>query len=194
MAHFNGHVRQLAAIPERLLAPLSERVASIGELWAVANETKPNNFDCFSSTRHIVFQFPDDLNSHQHSTYTNYWPDWRTLIEPIILAATRCYEYADGQTARIMLANVAPGGRIDRHVDEMASADLPHKIHVPIQTHPKARFFEGNAVYHLRRGFAYEVNNKIPHGVDNGSEAERVHLIFDFYDGSPHPAGAPPAA
>lgn len=187
MTHFNGHVRQLAPIKQPLLASLEARLANIGDLWDRADKEKPNKFECFDSTRHIVFQFPSDLNSHRHSRYTEHWPTWSHLIEPIIGAATACYGYAHGRTARIMLANIRPGGRINRHIDQMTSADIPHKIHVPIQTHPKVRFFEANASYYLKRGLAYEVNNKIMHGVDNGSIFDRIHLIFDYFDAPPKP-------
>lgn len=182
MCFFNGHVRQIASVPEALLSPLQQRIADSRGLWDQADASKPNRFACFPDTRHIVFQFPDDLSTHLVSSYSALWPDWEALIRPIIGLVTQGYGYHHGRTARIMLANVRPGGIISRHVDQMASADVPHKIHVPVITHPKVRFFEGEAAYFLQRGLAYEVNNKIPHGVQNGSTLERVHLIFDYYD------------
>ena len=68
------------------------------------------------------------------------------------------------------------------HMDENPSAIVPHKIHVPIKTDELAEFIEEKSSYYLKRGFAYEVNNRIAHGVKNKSENERIHLIFDYYD------------
>ena len=81
-----------------------------------------------------------------------------------------------------MLANICPGGEIGLHIDQNSAADVPHKIHVPVQTDEFSEFIEEESSYYLRRGFAYEVNNKIAHGVKNNSVNDRIHLIFDYYD------------
>lgn len=48
-------------------------------------------------------------------------------------------------------------------------------------THPKVQFVLEDRSYFLERGKAYEVNNRIRHGVTNHSDIDRVHLIFDYY-------------
>ena len=110
------------------------------------------------------------------------WNDWKSVLKPIISDVTRSYNFKLGKTARVMLANIAPGGIIGKHIDQNTSADIPHKIHIPIQTDELAEFYEEDSSYYLQRGYAYEVNNKILHGVKNGSTKERIHLIFDYYD------------
>ncbi len=54
----------------------------------------------------------------------------------------------------------------------------------PLITHPDVEFWEEDDAYHLRRGHAYEVNNKVLHGGCNPSPIDRVHLIFDYYEGA----------
>jgi len=100
----------------------------------------------------------------------------------LIKDVTSAYGYKKGKTARIILAKLYPGSDIGMHVDSYASADVPHKIHIPVQSNPHVRFMEEDSDYYLEPGYAYEVNNKILHGVRNKSAVERIHLIFDYYE------------
>ena len=137
-----------------------------------------------------MFQFPLGLSSHLESEYFESWIEWRPLVEPIIEHVAACYEYPGGRTARVMLAKLKAGAEIGRHIDRSPSAAVPHKIHVPIRTSPEVEFWERNATYHLDRGWAYEVNNRIRHGGRNPTTQDRIHLIFDYFDSD----GAGPSA
>lgn len=183
MCFFDGKVRDLGEVDSRLLADLKEQVALIDEaFWDEENSNKPNKFVKFDTTKHIVFQFPETTLSHRRSIFSSLWSDWERTIQPVIDQVTRPYQYKQGRTARIMLARLAAGGQIDLHVDRHPAADGPHKIHVPLQTHPKVEFWEEDASFYLAPGHAYEVNNKIMHGGANKSDEDRTHLIFDYYD------------
>lgn len=182
MADFGGDIRDLGAVPGPLLDTMQAKLEEDPALWLRADRVKPNRFGAFQgSTLHIVFQYPLDLRSHLRSGYADLWQEWREVVEPVVEAATRLYDYADGRTARIMLARLLPGKAIDRHVDGSPSAEVPHKIHVPLRTHPDVKFFVEDRAYHLQRGRAWEVNNRRHHEVRNGSEQDRVHLIFDYF-------------
>lgn len=182
MCYFNGHVIDLGKVDEQALAVLTDKVLSNGHLWDVENEKKRNKLECLTETRHIIFQFPASLQNHAVSKYTPLWDEWKSVLEPVIDGITKLYPFEDGKTARIMLANIIPGGQIGKHVDEYPAADVPHKIHVPLKTDESVYFIEEDSAYYLQRGNAYEVNNKVMHGVMNKSENERIHLIFDYYD------------
>jgi hypothetical protein len=184
MTDFDGDVRDLGPVPEPLLAGLERKIDEEPGLWLLADRVKPNRFGAFEGTTlHIVFQFPLDLRSHLRSGYAPFWSEWRDVVEPVVRHATRSYGYAGGRTARIMLARLLPGQRIGRHVDGSPSAAVPHKIHVPLQTGPEVLFFVEDRAYHLTRGRAWEVNNRRHHEVHNESDHDRVHLIFDYFDG-----------
>jgi hypothetical protein len=81
-----------------------------------------------------------------------------------------------------MLARLLAGKAIGAHVDGSPSAEVPHKIHVPLTTNHGVRFTIGDGEHHLERGRAYEVNNRRRHAVVNRGAEDRVHLIFDYYD------------
>lgn len=184
MCLFDGHIRELGLIEPQLFERLKKEAADIPEtVWENETGARPNNFSMFQSTQHIIFQFPCDIKrSHLKSTYKPIWDDFQNTISPIIKEATKWYKYQNGKTARIMLARLLPKSVIEPHIDAQKSADVPHKIHVPIFTNPKVEFFEDDKPYYLEAGQAYEVNNKIPHGVSNQSDLKRIHLIFDYYD------------
>ena len=85
------------------------------------------------------------------------------------------------------MARLAAGGGIDPHIDVEPSNSLTHKIHVPLVTNPKAMLTVAGAELHLPAGRALEVNNLAPHSAFNGGEQDRIHFIFEVFEG----AGAP---
>ena len=180
MCFFNGHILDLGEVDENALALLTAKTFASDHLFE--SEKKPNKYPFYTATRHIIFQFPASLQDHTVSNYTHFWPEWKEVVEPIIYQITRQYDFKSGNTARIMLANICPGGEIGLHIDQNSAADVPHKIHVPIKTNELVEFIEEKSSYYLKRGSAYEVNNKIAHGVKNNSADDRIHLIFDYYD------------
>lgn len=183
MCEFDGELRDLGPVPAELLESLDRKIAEDPGLWQTEDANKPNRFDAFrESTMHIIFQFPLDFRSHEQSNYSPLWQDWRPVLEPLIAHATSSYGYSAGRTARIMLARLAAGKAVARHVDKSPSAEVPHKIHIPVVTNPAVRFLIDQGEYVLERGRAYEVNNRRPHEVRNDSSEDRVHLIFDYFD------------
>jgi len=183
VCEFDGELRDLGPVADALLQPLDGKLAGDPDVWLRADPAKPNRFEPFTgSTHHIVFQFPDDLRSHQRSAYAPLWAEWQPVIEPLIAHATASYGYAKGRTTRIMLARLLAGKDIARHVDKSPAAAVPHKIHIPLITDSQVRFLIGDGDYFLPRGRAFEVNNRRPHEVRNRSASDRVHLIFDYFN------------
>ena len=80
------------------------------------------------------------------------------------------------------MARLIGGTQIKTHVDAAPGAKIPHKIHVPILTNPEACFIAQRKHYHLEKGYAWEVNNRVPHGGINQSKEDRIHLIFDYFN------------
>ncbi|MGE0493106.1 MAG: aspartyl/asparaginyl beta-hydroxylase domain-containing protein [Vulcanimicrobiota bacterium] len=183
MAWFDGHVRDLGGIDEQLLAPLRQQVLERADFWAGADRLKPNHFACFEgAAEHIVFRYPQSPSDHRQSGDFPFYRKWAPLIEPIIEAATVSYGFARGQASRIMLAKLRAGGELGVHVDAAPSAEVPHKIHVPLVTKPEVVFIAEDEAYHLSAGRAWEVNNRVLHGGRNPSTIDRIHLIFDYFD------------
>ncbi len=165
------------------IAALRAAVGAIPEhVWDAENESKPNKFDVLDATRHIVFRFIDSPRDWRGSHDRALWSDWRGLLEPVLAQAVRGYGYARGLFPRVMLACMPAGGVIHPHIDANPAAKWPHKIHVPLTTNARVVSYFGGAEHHFAAGEAVEVNNLGPHWVRNGGDADRIHLIFEYYD------------
>lgn len=165
------------------IGALREAVLDIPEaVWESENQAKPNRFGVLDDTRHIVFRFVDHPLDWRGSHDRAAWPHWRPLLEPVLAQAVRPYGYARGVFPRVMLARMRPAGVIHPHVDANPAAKWPHKIHVPLLTHPGVVCFFGGEARHFPQGEAVEVDNLGPHWVKNTGDTDRIHLIFEYYD------------
>lgn len=165
------------------IAALRDAVAALPEeLWNEENASKPNRFTALDATRHIVFRFVSSLYDWRTFYERPLWNEWSDLLLPVLRQATAAYGYPNGEFPRVMLARMAPGGIIHPHKDASPSAKWPHKIHVPLQTNEDVTFFIDDKPYHLAEGEAVEVNNMAKHAVENRGQADRIHLIFEYYD------------
>lgn len=151
-------------------------------VWEIENAGKPNRFDALGPTQHVVFRFVASLQDWRDSYDRPLWAQWRERIEPVLAQAVAAYGYARGAFPRVMLANLRPGGEIAPHQDNMPAARWPHKVHVPLFTNDQVVFYIDGVGYRLPEGEAAEVNNMGVHAVKNGGDADRIHLIFEYYD------------
>jgi len=53
------------------------------------------------------------------------------------------------------------------------------RVHIPIISPKSVRFYNRNVGVHMEEGAAYLFDNANPHMVENPSDIDRVHLIFD---------------
>ena len=184
-------VRKLGPVD---IAALQAAVLAIPEdVWDAENAGKPNKFEVLDDTRHIVLRFIDSPRDWRRSHDRPAWPQWRGLLEPVMAEAVRGYGYARGVFPRVMFARMRPGGVILPHIDANPAAKWPHKIHVPVTTNAGVVSYFGGEEHRFPPGEAVEVNNLGPHWVRNDGAADRVHLIFEYYDADqPDPAWLEP--
>jgi hypothetical protein len=173
-------IRRLGTVD---IAALREAVLEIPEeVWQAENESKPNRFGALDATRHIIFRFVSNFHDWRQSYERPLWSEWKALLEPVLAEATVAYGYARGAFPRVMLARMAPGGVIHPHRDQNPAAKWPHKIHVPLLTNEGVTFTVDGKDYRFAEGEAVEVNNMGLHAVENRGSADRIHLIFEYYD------------
>ena len=176
----NG-IRELGPVD---ISPLKPLVLSISEqVWEHENADKENNFFCFHHTQHIIFRFPQGNRPQVFTTYP-IWTAWRDRLLPILDQAARPYGYTQPVYPKVMLAKLDAGYIIDPHVDEGEINQYTHKIHIPLTTNDQVRIFVKPDWYSLREGCAYEVNNTVSHSAENYGQIDRIHLIFELFDGA----------
>lgn len=75
-----------------------------------------------------------------------------------------------------MLANTS----IRPHLDGGDMLNVSRRCHIPIITNPDVYFTVLDNTVNMLEGQCYEINNGMPHSVNNGSDFDRVHLIIDL--------------
>lgn len=182
-------VRELGAVD---IADLRCHVDKLSErAWRQADEAKENAYICFAHTQHVVFRFIFGNQTPLRFYSTPIWLVWQRLLQPIMTQAAAAYGYAQPIYPKAMLARLEAGYGIDQHTDGETGVShaLTHKIHVPLQTNPQATLTVGGTDFHLPAGRAFEVNNLATHSAFNGGREDRIHFIFEVFDGTEIAAG-----
>jgi len=82
---------------------------------------------------------------------------------------------------RCLVARLAPGATIARHVDRAPYFGKTIRVHVPIETSESAFMFSCGLCYSMQAGEAWVLNNSAEHAVWNAHPTRsRTHLICDF--------------
>lgn len=146
-----------------------------------ANYNK-NPKSVLNSTQHIIFRFSNkQSNPFQYKSYSR-WETWKSILLPVLDAATKNYQYKKGAYTRVMLAKLPAKSFISPHIDGNNTGSIPHKIHIPLQTNEGALFYVNAKKFQFKEGEAYEVNNSAKHAVANTGDSDRIHLIFEYLD------------
>ena len=175
-------VRRIGRVDADGLAALAARLSDTA--WRREDGLKENRYFCFHSTQHVIFRFIAGNRDPRRFYSGPAWRVWRPRLLPLMTETVAPYGFAEPVFPKAMLARLAAGQGIDLHVDNGGSDPLVHKIHVPLQTDAQAVMTIGRAEYHLAKGYAWEVNNLVPHSVFNGGASDRVHFIFEVFDGA----------
>ena len=85
---------------------------------------------------------------------------------------------------RTRLMRLAPGEKVSRHSDVSLYWWHRFRIHVPIVTDPRVKFYCEDTHVHMQAGESWTFDNWRYHEVHNDSDITRVHLVIDTV-GSP---------
>lgn len=180
-------VRDLGEVDCARLVKLAQRVSD--DTWAQENKGKENDFEVFHHTQHIIFRFIA-ANRDPEDNYANpAWEIWQPVLQPVMDQAIKPYGFRNPVFPKAMLAKLRAGHIIDPHYDGAGSNPLVHKIHVPLVTNQHATFQVRDESFHLPVGKAYEVNNIVSHGARNEGDEDRIHFIFEVFEGDYAVAG-----
>ena len=81
---------------------------------------------------------------------------------------------------RSRLMRLAPGAEVAMHVDFNYHWYSRVRIHVPVTTDPRVRFYCAGESVHMRPGEAWIFNSWRRHRVVNASDSARIHLVMDL--------------
>ena len=164
-------------------APLAAVVSKMSDTaWDSENAGKPNDYFCFQHTRHVLLRWIEPESDPRDIIDGAAWPFLSPIALPVMRQCAQRYGIERPAFPKAMFARLEAGRAIDEHYDAGSTNYLSHKIHVPLQTNDRATFLVAGQSFHLKTGFAYEVNNVERHGVVNGGDADRIHFIFEVFD------------
>ena len=160
---------------------LIDAVQQLDEAAWTEKTYRQASFNVHRNTESIVLSFLD----------LDRWPNlviecdvgWDRLGEtagPVIETIIDNHYEPGGSVIRAMAVRLRPGARITPHVDEHESFKISHRIHVPLITNPRVRFFIDGVPHRFEAGRAVEINNQLSHSVMNDGKTSRVHFIFDY--------------
>lgn len=177
-ASLTGRTRDLGPVDcDGLLAA----VEGLDEASWARNAYRQESFNVHRSTHSIVLCFLDiDRWPHLAINRDAGWGTLGSSAQPVMDGIIASHYEPGGVVIRAMAVRLPPGGRITPHVDEHESLRVSHRIHLPLITNPRVRFFIDGVPHRFEAGRAVEVNNQLSHSVMNDGTSGRVHFIFDY--------------
>jgi hypothetical protein len=110
---------------------------------------------------------------HKHEVYG------AALLTAVEDVATQVANHRGGKINQATLINLGAGKQVYLHKDNYPLNKI-HRCHVPLTTNDKCIFTVMGEDFLLKPGFAYELNNMLPHKAVNFGETSRVHLLVDI--------------
>lgn len=138
-------------------------------------------FDVHRETESIVMIFVD--LERWPELVIRKEPGWNRIAEtavPLMHKVIDAFYPKGGTIIRAMAAKLKVNGRIKPHIDTHPSFHVGHRIHIPITTNSRVRFYLDGKPHQLQIGRAYEVNNQTMHSVMNKGSDDRITFIFDY--------------
>jgi len=179
VSKFDGTIRRLGSVAGDLLRPLIAVVGGNALEWSKGEEllSMPT-----AGSELVFLRYPDGAGGWYAPSITP--PQLEQLVAPVTeraAALLRAHTRQQvGPAQKVVLSRLAAGAVIPEHVDTNESSLLARKVHIPLVTHPQVKFHVDGVTAHLEVGSAYELNNDLPHWVENRSGIERVHLIVEL--------------
>lgn len=166
------------------ISALQEYLTVLPEDYWTHNTMRQDLGSVNDDTQTIILRFAES-DPRWFKQYAQ-WGEFADLIVPIWREVMRMTEFShDGVLNRTMMPRLKPGGAIPTHRDVSDALQLSHRMHIPVMTNEKCMFSFGepfSSSHNLKEGRLYEVNNVVEHGVVNGGDTPRIHLMFDYYE------------
>lgn len=116
-----------------------------------------------------VFAAPEVTAQYQDTAALKACPYFQKVIDTF-----ECPK----ESIRIM--RMSPGGEMKIHTDlNCGYEDGVFRTHIPIKTNDQVRFMVDGSPVKMSPGETWYINANLPHGVTNGGETDRVHLVLD---------------
>jgi hypothetical protein len=139
---------------------------AISDIWVRFNDTKPYEATGDASTI---------MDQHESIWYPA--ADKLPALRPLVFGLMTRVEGI--RLGRVLITKLAPGQKIDAHVDSGDHAAYYDRYHFVLQGLPGSIFRCGDEIVQMPSGTVWWFQNQIEHEVTNNSADDRIHLIVD---------------
>jgi hypothetical protein len=101
------------------------------------------------------------------------------VMQPYISEIIKCV--GGNNVLKVRLLKLEAGRKIAEHIDKFngVNGGSVKRYHLPIITNPDIAFYVNHARYYLEPGQLYTIDVSQFHAVENNSDVDRIHLVFD---------------
>lgn len=108
------------------------------------------------------------------------FPAWHKLTEAHQVIFNLMAYLKAVRLGRVLITRLAPGKKIDPHVDGGTHAAYYNRYHFILQNNPGSIFRCGNESVTMRPGEIWWFDNSVEHSVENYSNDDRLTMIIDL--------------
>jgi hypothetical protein len=182
-------VKIIKKVPKKLFSSALAEIQNID--WSLINDRFRTKRSEFSSSSSIHLRIPlSRLASYEKSV--KEWSKicecednimWANKFSAVRNLSEWMFKAVNGKTmGRIMIVNLAAGGKVPLHVDPMDYFEMYSRFHIPFKTNSNVVFNGGEDTEneHMPLQYLSRLNNRLPHQLENNSDENRIHLIVDI--------------
>ena len=119
-----------------------------------------------------------DWNGEDNQTiWFDVQPRLLELVRPIIKSLEDKF---NGKVGKCLFIKLPAGKHVYEHTDNGHYLHSVHRCHIPIVTNSSVFFTVDETTINMQEGTCYEINNTLPHKVDNDGSTDRIHLLIDI--------------
>ena len=169
------------------VAPLVEEIERNAELWDL--DTSRQTIPFHRETRTILLHShrePGGADKRFRESFPGCWiyvGRRASTAERFPLNCAfveRFTRSVGGILGRAALVNLKPNGRIYPHIDTGNYYRIRSRYHLVLQSATGSRLNSGSEGVTMCEGELWWFNNRIVHDAYNGSDRDRIHIIFDL--------------
>lgn len=182
-------VKTLQEVPDDIFNPALEEINQIN--WSEVQDPSRSGRAAFATStsihvrRHAVGNrpYPTSIKEWSMICECEDNPQYAGRFDSVRKLADWMFDTVQGRAlGRIMIVNLAPRGQVPIHVDPYDYFAMYSRFHVPFKTNPMVTFSGGfgTPTEHMPYQHLSQLNNRLPHQLDNTSNENRIHVIVDI--------------
>lgn len=146
----------------------------------LANTYRQDKLAVHKETEAILLKFWNKTETNPITVVNTTLISKYSILDEVFAKAAEVLGLNKYIVQRYLFAKLPAGKQIYKHKDSFEVFKYSHRIHVPIITSEDCLFTVDDQTMSIQKGKATEINNLTWHSVENKSNIDRIHLIFDI--------------